>query len=76
VGMSHIKSHDTKGILLNKKESKMNKEYCEACNDNHFLLSNDENNNPDLQRCDECKYFENDDEAKKYVLKFINKEAK
>ena len=54
----------------------MNKEYCEACNDNHFLLSNDEDGNPDLQRCDECKHFENDDEAKKYVLKFINKEAK
>lgn len=50
--------------------------FCEACNDNGFLLSNDEKENPDLQRCDECKRFENDEQAKKHVLKFINKEAK
>jgi|TARA_S200002703_G_scaffold19864_1_gene16120 hypothetical protein len=48
-------------------------EYCEECNDNHFLLSNDENGNDDLQKCDECNYFKSDDEAKQYVLKFIIK---
>ena len=44
-------------------------EYCHACDDNHFLLSNDENGNDDLQKCDECNYFKSDDEAKQYVLK-------
>ena len=49
-------------------------EYCETCNDNYFILSNDEKGNDDLQRCDECNYFESDDDAKNYVLKFIIKE--
>ena len=49
-------------------------EYCETCNDNYFILSNDEEGNDDLQRCDECNYFESDDDAKNYVLKFIIKE--
>ena len=51
-------------------------EYCETCNDNYFILSNDEEGNDDLQRCDECNYFESDDDAKNYVLKFIIKGVK
>lgn len=46
---------------------------CETCKDLFFILSNDVNNRPDLQKCDECNFFKSDDDAKKYVLKFILK---
>ena len=59
-------------IYQYSEREKNMEEYCHACDDNHFLLSNDENGNDDLQKCDECNYFKSDDEAKQYVLKFIN----
>lgn len=45
--------------------------YCEQCHNNHFLISNDENGNDDLQKCDECNHFKSDDEARAFVLKII-----
>ncbi|MGI9572424.1 MAG: hypothetical protein ACR2L5_03760 [Candidatus Actinomarinaceae bacterium] len=48
--------------------------YCNACDDNHFLLSNNRRNEFDLQKCDECNYFKSDKEAKEFVLKYINNE--
>jgi hypothetical protein len=48
---------------------------CEICNDNFFILSNDEFGKNDLQKCDECNYFKSDDDAKNYVLKFIIEEV-
>ena len=46
-------------------------QYCECCNDNHFLISNDQYGNDDLQKCDECNHFKSDDEARAFVLKII-----
>jgi len=53
-----------------RKDKKM--EECEVCRDYGFVLSNDEDGKNDLQRCDTCNEFESDEEAKQFVLKFIN----
>ena len=57
-----------------KGDSSAEYEGCEICNGMKFILSNDKNNKPDLQKCDDCNYFKTDQEAKDYVLKFILKE--
>jgi len=46
---------------------------CEVCRDYGFILSNDQDDKNDLQRCDTCNEFKSDEEAKQFVLKFINK---
>ena len=46
---------------------------CELCKDYGFILSNDADDKDDLQKCDDCNKFKSDEEAKDYVLKFINK---
>jgi len=48
---------------------------CSFCVGHGFILSNDELGNDDLQKCDECNDFKSDDDAKKYVLKYIIKEV-
>jgi len=48
---------------------------CEECKDMGFILSNNETGNPDLQRCDYCKQFKNDADAKHFVLTYINQET-
>ena len=47
-------------------------EECELCRDYGFILSNDQDDKNDLQRCDTCNEFKSDEEAKQFVLKFIN----
>lgn len=38
---------------------------CKICNDNYFILSNDEQGKDEIQKCDNCNYFKSDEEAKK-----------
>ena len=45
---------------------------CELCKDYGFILSNDADDKDDLQKCDDCNKFKSDEEAKKFVLKYIN----
>ena len=45
---------------------------CELCQDYGFILSNDADDKDDLQKCDDCNVYNSDEEAKAYVLKFIN----
>ena len=42
---------------------------CKTCNDKYFIISNNENLNDEIQKCDECNYFETDKQAqKKYKI--------
>tara|TARA_B100000749_G_C18394665_1_gene451869 strand:- start:462 stop:710 length:249 start_codon:yes stop_codon:yes gene_type:complete len=41
-----------------------------------FVLSNNEAGNKDLQRCDACDVFADDEEAKQYVLDYITNTGK
>ena len=36
---------------------------CKICNDNYFILSNDEQGNDEIQKCDDCNYFKSDKQA-------------
>ena len=45
---------------------------CELCKAYGFILSNDADDKDDLQKCDDCNKFKSDEEAKKFVLKYIN----
>ena len=40
---------------------------CNTCNDKYFIISNDENWNDEIQKCDECNYFKTDEQAKNYM---------
>lgn len=33
---------------------------CLTCNDKYFIMSNDKNGNDELQKCDNCNFFESD----------------
>lgn len=51
-------------------------EFCKYTNEKcsclkGFVLSNNEDGDKDLQRCDACDVFADDEEAKQYVLAFI-----
>ena len=39
---------------------------CKTCNDKYFIISNSENWNDEIQKCDECNYFETDKQAQEY----------
>jgi len=39
-------------------------EVCDACRGKGYILSNDEDGNDEIQRCDTCKSLVSDDEAK------------
>ena len=45
---------------------------CETCNAKGWIESNDQNGNPEVQKCDECSLFETDadalNNAKKYLI--------
>ena len=60
-----------KTIIRNYKNNKNNKGEtkmkCNTCNDKYFIISNDENWNDEIQKCDECNYFKTDEQAKNYM---------
>ena len=39
---------------------------CKTCNDKYFIISNSENWNDEIQKWDECNYFETDKQAQEY----------
>ena len=39
---------------------------CETCNDKYFIFSNNKNWNNEIQKCDECNYFETDKQEQEY----------
>ena len=39
---------------------------CKTCNDKYFIISNNENWDNEIQKCDECNYFKTDKQAQKY----------
>jgi len=39
---------------------------CETCNNKYFIISNNENWDNEIQKCDECNYFETDKQAQKH----------
>ena len=41
---------------------------CETCNDNKYINSNNEQGQNEVQKCDECNYFANDNQAQLYKL--------
>ena len=44
---------------------------CEGCQGNGWVLSNNEEGYKDLQKCDDCRVFEWDEDAKASALKYI-----
>ena len=47
------------------------KQQCEACLGNGWVLSNNEAGYKDLQKCDECRIFEWDEDAKESALAYV-----
>lgn len=45
-------------------------EDCEVCDGEHFIVSNDEDGNEQVQKCDECNIFETDEDAQKHFNEF------
>ena len=44
--------------------------YCEDCkNEGYIFTYNDKNKVDEFQRCDICMLFENDEQARNYILK-------
>lgn len=43
---------------------------CETCEGEHFIHSNDEKGNDQIQKCDECNIFATDQEAQKHYKDF------
>jgi len=43
----------------------MDNSKCKTCNNKYFINSNDENGNNEIQKCDDCNYFETDKQAQK-----------
>lgn len=43
---------------------------CDTCEGEHFIVSNDEDGNEQVQKCDECNIFETDEEAQKHYEDF------
>ena len=56
-------------IRLNHTEEALN--ICEGCQGNGWVLSNNEEGYKDLQKCDACRVFEWDKDAKASALKYI-----
>jgi len=46
----------------------MNIATCETCNNDGWIISNDESWNTEIQRCDECQQFKSDEEAVEYLI--------
>jgi len=40
--------------------------WCDTCNNNYFIFSNDKFGNDEIQKCDCCNIFQSDQEAKQY----------
>ena len=70
---AELKTFNKRQKELNKEKKDKKMEECEVCRDYGFILSNDQDDKNDLQRCDTCNEFESDEQAKQFVLKFINK---
>ena len=49
---------------------------CENCNNQGFVLSNNEKEEKDLQKCDTCQTFVSDTEAKLFVLDYIKNKGR
>ena len=43
---------------------------CEICEGEYFIVSNDEDGNEQIQKCDECNIFETDEEAQQHYKDF------
>lgn len=43
---------------------------CDVCDGEHFIVSNDEEGNEEIQKCDECNIFETDADAQKHYKEF------
>lgn len=43
---------------------------CDVCDGEHFIVSNDEEGNEEVQKCDECNIFETDADAQKHYKEF------
>ena len=44
---------------------------CEDCDNQGYVVSNNEKGERDLQKCDTCQTFVSDIEAKLFVLEYI-----
>ena len=52
----------------------MDKNKCEVCNSNGFLvIFNTDRKKLEIQRCDDCQIFKNDELAEQEALKFFQK---
>ena len=49
---------------------------CENCNNQGYVLSNNEKEEKDLQKCDTCQTFVSDCEAKLFVLDYIKNKGR
>ena len=43
---------------------------CDVCEGENFIVSNDEDGNEQIQKCDECNIFETDEEAQQHYKDF------
>ena len=43
---------------------------CEICEGEYFIVSNDEDGNEQVQKCDECNIFETDEDAQQHYKDF------
>jgi len=43
---------------------------CDTCEGEHFIVSNDEDGNEQIQKCDECNIFETDEDAQHHYNEF------
>ena len=41
---------------------------CKTCNDKYFIISNNENWDNEIQKCDECNYFKTDKQAQDWIV--------
>lgn len=75
VGIATILSfeidHEDNSILVKTDKGNAHlgflEKHCPECSDHGFLLSTNEYGNPEIQRCDACERFRDDDEATKVV---------
>lgn len=43
---------------------------CDTCEGEHFIVSNDEEGNEQVQKCDECNIFKTDEDAQHHYNEF------
>ena len=59
--------YDLKGTGTNEEEKN-----CDDCDNNGWINSCDEDGNDEIQRCDTCKTFKDDEEAREFVKVNLN----